>query len=653
MEATGDPYSWLEDRHDPRVREFLEHQNKLSAAALSHRQNTFREIVHEFRTKQAALRSGYSYCLGDETYALHLGLDTGGPILTRTPAHGKTEILLHSKETTHPNDRRMIRILRRSPDGSILAWSIKSPHGGYNILFKDLLLNKIIPGRLASTTGEFAWLDHGRSLIYLLMSDSGGHTVLQHDVCDRTQLNDKVLLQRPQTGNETVLYKTRSSEYMVVGSTDFYTSELTLLDAESGRIVSQFSTEPEGITWVDHLKGFFYCKQGSPTEGYRIARKASFRPDEEWDELVPSRRDVGIGNVTVFDHFIAFERLANGSQGITIVDFRGADHEFIFLEDVYWASLDANPDPGSNEVRYSYSSLTSSDRHLTCKIQLRRSEVVSLRQTEQAAGDSTYHSQQLFAMANDGTRIPISMVYRRDCFSPPTNPMLLYAYGAYGKVSRPVFDPARCILLDRGFVYAIAHVRGGGDCGPLWHDQGRGTKKATCAQDFLCCVKFLSEQGHTNRNGMTALGGSAGGLTVGAALVEDPTLFRAAVLRVPFVDPLGELRAGGLTKSEIREWGDATTERIRQLIASYSPYERVTRQAYPDILVTTAWEDSQVPYYGPAKLVAKLQALNTSGSRVLLHTSWRSGHREASSTEYAAELTGLVYCFLLDAVGRL
>ncbi len=406
---------------------------------------------------------------------------------------------------------------------------------------------------------------------------------------------------------------------------------------------------------VEHFGDSFYIRTNDGAKNFRLMKTpVTATSRDHWSEVIPHRDDAYLVDFDVFrDHLVAVER-RGGLVHVRVIPWAGGgEHELDFGEPAYMAYLDANPELDTSVLRFGYTSMTTP--RSTYDYNMVTRERTLLKRDEVVGGfdPAAYVTERLQAPARDGVKVPISIVYRKDFVKNGRAPLLLYGYGSYGASMDATFDVARLSLLDRGFAYAIAHVRGGAELGRGWYEDGKLLNKKHTFTDFIDCAEFLAAQHYSSPDRMFALGGSAGGLLMGAVYTTRPDLFKGMVAAVPFVDVVTTMLDSSipLTTSEYDEWGDPNQKPYYDYILSYSPYDRTTRRAYTNLLVTTGLHDSQVQYFEPAKWVAKLRALKTDSSLVLLRTNMEAGHGGASGRFRRYHDTALMYAFILDLAG--
>ncbi len=413
--------------------------------------------------------------------------------------------------------------------------------------------------------------------------------------------------------------------------------------------------EGEHEYYIDHYKDQFYVRTNLDAENFRLMKTpVNATGKENWQEVIPHRADVLLQGMTLFKDYLVLSERKNGITGLRVKSWSGNnDHYIDFGEDAYVAYVSVNRDFETDILRIGYQSMTTPnstyDYHMTNKDMnlLKQQEVVG------SFDSKNYQSERIYATARDGVKVPISLVYRKGTKIDGSAPCLLYGYGSYGASMDPYFSSVRLSLLDRGFVYAIAHIRGGMEMGKQWYENGKKLKKKNTFTDFIDCGKHLITNNYANKDNLFARGGSAGGLLMGAVVNMEPDMWQGVVAAVPFVDVVTTMldESIPLTTGEFDEWGNPKDEEYYHYIKSYSPYDNVEAKNYPNMLVTTGLHDSQVQYWEPAKWIAKLRELKTDDNVLLLHTNMDAGHGGASGRFKRHKETAMEYAFVLDLAG--
>ncbi|HVR30287.1 MAG TPA: S9 family peptidase, partial [Thermoanaerobaculia bacterium] len=540
----------------------------------------------------------------------------------------------------------------------------------YTLRFKDLTTGAMLPDEIRDVTGNHAWAEDGRTLLYVKQDlvTLRWHRVYRH-VLGTDPASDVLVYDETDPEFSCRVRKTRSRRHLLIESEQTLSSETRFLDAArpTGDFRVLLARGPDHEYEVDHLGEHFYVRTNWNAPNFRLMKTpVASSGKESWEEVIPARAEVYLADFTVFDgHLVVAERRDALMRIRVLPEDSPAEHEIHFDEPAYSVSLGENPEVDSATLRFVYSSMTTPPSVFDYDLETRRQ---TLRKRDAVLGGfdpARYATARLWATARDGARVPISLVYRKDQLrrvDPRTgrqrgsggNPLLLYGYGSYGFSSDAGFDPDRLSLLDRGFVYAIAHVRGGQELGRAWYEDGKLLRKRNTFTDFIDCAEHLVATNWADSERLYAMGGSAGGLLIGAVLNMRPDLFHGAVARVPFVDVVTTMLDDSipLTTGEFDEWGNPKQPEYYEYMLSYSPYDNVAPRDYPHLLVTTGLHDSQVQYFEPAKWVAKLRATKTGDNRVLLVTHMEAGHGGPSGRFRRRIETARIYAFLLDLAAR-
>ena len=450
---------------------------------------------------------------------------------------------------------------------------------------------------------------------------------------------------------------TKSGKYLLIGSSSLASSEYRYLDADAPRgALTLFLARQPGLVYsVDHYGDYFYIHTNLNAKNFRVMKTPVTRTAvEDWTEVVPHRTDCFLEGIDIFkDHLVVQER-SDALVKLRIMPWSGAQAHYVdFGEPAYSVFASNNHQLETPVVRYRYASLTTPMSVYDYNMVTREKTLVKQEEVLGGFAPSNYQTERVHAAAPDGARVPITLVYRRGFRKDGRRPLLLRGYGAYGNSEDASFDPFLISLLDRGFVYAIAHIRGGSELGQAWHDQGRLLSKKNTFTDFIACAEFLVREKYADRDKLFATGMSAGGLLMGAVANMRPALFRGILAEVPWMDALNVLAGAGepadLTEND--EWGDLNDKKVFEYVRSYSPYQNLSAQRYPAVLVTTSFEDASVSYSSPTKWVAKLRATKTDSNRLLLKAALEGGHSGASGRDTRYRDTAFEYAFILDLSG--
>jgi oligopeptidase B len=672
-----DDYAWLRDKQSPEVLSYLEAENIYASGVLNSTEPLREKLYQEMlgRILQTDLSVPYRlrrYLYFTRTeegkqYAAYYRKRDG-----TTAAEGTSdELLLDLNELAHGHSFLGLGSFEVSADDNLLAFAIDTTgFRQYTMQIKDLRSGELLPERMERVT-SVAWASNHRTLFYTVEDavTKRSHRLYRHRL-GGSQVDD-LLYDEADERFRIEVERSRSGAFLLLVSASHTTSEVRFLRADEplGRFALIDPREDQHEYYVDHHPGsdaavpggIFYVRTNSLGRTFRLMAVPVGDPRRKfWRELIANRPEVMLSGVAAFqDHLVLSER-EEGLPYLRIIDLSGqpkdllgASHRIEFSEPAFHSSLGTNPEFSTGEVRYQYESFVTPRSVFDYEVRTRQS---ILRKEQPVLGgyDRTrYVSQRFFVAASDGSRIPVSAVYRRDTPRDGSAPLLLYGYGSYG-ISMPVgFSSNRLSLLDRGMVYAIAHIRGGGELGKPWHDAGRLRNKLNTFTDFVSVAEHLIARRYTGAQKLAIEGGSAGGLLMGAVTNMRPDLFRVVVSHVPFVDVLNTMLDASLplTVGEYEEWGNPQNAEDYFYMKRYCPYTNLERKAYPALLVKTGLNDSQVMYWEPAKYVAKLRTLKTDGNALLFKTNMGAGHGGASGRyDYLREIA-LDYAFLLTQLG--
>jgi oligopeptidase B len=547
-----------------------------------------------------------------------------------------------------------------SPDNNLLAYGVDHvSRRQYTLQVKDLNTEELLPDNIANTTGQSVWANDNKTLFYVSKDPETlrAATVMMH-VLGTPPTDDKVVYNEDDETFAVRLGKTKSKKFITIVSDQTLTSEVRLIDASNPAAGAKVF-EPRKVDHlysVDHLNGTFYIHTNA--DGAKNFKLMSCPENKtgmaSWKEVIPYRTDVLLEGFELFNNYLVADERIKGLTNLRIISLAdGSEHFLDFGEETYTAGISVNPGSNTTLLRYSYSSLTTPgsvydyDMATKAKTLLKQDSVLG------GFDKTNYESKRLWATAGDGTQVPISLVYRKGFVQDGNAPMLLYAYGSYGSSTDPSFRSTIISLLDRGFVYAIAHVRGGSEMGRQWYEDGKLLKKINTFTDFNDCARYLVNEKYTSSKHLYAMGGSAGGLLMGAISNMEPLLYNGIIAQVPFVDVVSTMLDASipLTTFEWDEWGDPRKQEYYDYMLSYSPYDQVKAQNYPNMLVTTGYWDSQVQYWEPAKWVAKLRDMKTDDNILIMDVNMTAGHGGASGRFERLKTTALQYAFILDLEG--
>jgi len=655
-----DNYFWLREKDNPEVIQYLEAENHYTEqvmAPLKPLQETlYKEILGRIQ------ETDLSVPVKRDDYFYYTRTEEGKAYAIYCRKHGSLDaaevVLLDGNELAQGQKYFRIGNFSVSPDHRLLAYS--TDVGGdeaHTIFVKDLATGELLPDRVVNTYYSLEWANDNRTFFYTMLDAAHRpYRVFRHQL---GASSDDLVYEEQDARFSLAIGKTRSRRFLVLHLGSALTSEVRYLDANdpAGSFRVMLPRQHEVEYDASHHGEFFYIRTNQGAKNFRLMRTPAANPSREnWEEVIPARPNVTIEGIDSFeDYLIVYER-ERGLEKICVRDGNGAFSHYIdFPEPVYTVGATGNPEYRTKTLRFVYTSLVTPASVFDYNLETRDRELKKQYVVKGGYDASQYQSERIFAKAQDGVEVPISLVYRHGFEKNGHGPLLLYAYGSYGHSIDPGFSSDRLSLLDRGFAFAIAHPRGGAELGEEWHDQGKLLAKKNTFTDFIACAEHLIQNRYTSASHLAIMGGSAGGLLVGAVLNMRPDLFRAAVAKVPYVDNLntGLDPTLPLTVTEYEEWGNPEHEEFYNYIKSYSPYENVGRREYPALLVTAGLNDPRVSYWEPAKWLAKLRAMKKDNNVLLLKTNMGSGHFGPSGRYEGIKEVAFDYAFLLWALGVL
>ncbi|HSK05693.1 MAG TPA: S9 family peptidase, partial [Kofleriaceae bacterium] len=655
-----DPYYWLRDdtRKDPAVLEYLTAENTYAAAKLAPVQQLEQTLFGELRAR--IKEDDASVPVLDEGYWYYSRYEIGKqyPIIARRKGtmQAPEEVLLDGNALAAGHAFYAIGGYQVSRDGRMLAWGDDTVgRNQYTLHVKDLKTGQVLPDTATNISPSFAWTSNGKTLFYVGKDP-------------KTLRTDRVI-KHPLGGKPEEIYKeddgqyyvyvdtTKSRRYIVLGAAATTNSEARLIDADRPGAPQVFLPRAKDhLYYVDHLDGRFVMRTNADAKNFRIVEIAPGKQGDRkaWKDVVPHSPDVLVEHFALYRGFLAVSVRTGGLRKVRVLP-KGKPAFFLDAPDAAYAmTVTDTPDANARRVRFAYDSLTTP--RSVYEVDVATKERTLLKQQPVPTYDGArYASEYLHATAKDGTKIPISVVYRKDTPRDGTAPLLVYGYGSYGFSMEPWFNSTAVSLLDRGWVFANAHVRGGQEMGRAWYEDGKLMKKMNTFTDFIAATEHLVAQRYGKRDQVFAMGGSAGGLLVGAVINLQPNLYRGVVAQVPFVDVVTTMldESIPLTTNEFDEWGNPKANKeTYDYMLSYSPYDNVRAAAYPSIFVQTGLWDSQVQYFEPAKWVARLRAAKTDDNLIVMDVDMSSGHGGASGRFDRLKQTARALAFLLHVRER-
>jgi oligopeptidase B len=671
-DARIDNYYWMrlsdeqksareKDEQTRKVLDYLNAENQYLEKVFGHTRDFQEKLFEEIKGRIKQQDESVPYFKNGYWYFTRFEKGQEYPIYCRKEKSldAAEEIMLNVNELAQAYDYYKIAGLSVSPDNRILAFSEDTlSRRIYTIKFKDLETGKLLEDEINNVEGTAAWANDNRTVFYTsknevtLLSESIMRHTLGSDVT-----KDEVVYHEQDPSFYIGVYRSKSGKYIIIYNSSTLVSDFHILstDDPKGQFRQFTKREKEMEYSIDHFEDKFYIITNWKAKNFRLMEVAEQNTTrEQWKEVIPHRADVLLESIEVFDDFLVIDERKEGMTNLRIINQKdGKDHYLDFGESVYTAYISINPEFSTDKLRFGYSSLTTPNSTFDYDMRTRKKTLLKQQEVVGGHNPGDYEAERIFATARDGAKIPISIVYKKGFKKDGEGPLLLYAYGSYGSTTDPSFNSVRLSLLNRGFAFAIAHIRGGQMLGREWYEAGRLLNKKNTFYDYIDCAKHLMREKYTGAAHIYAQGGSAGGLLMGAVLNMEPTLFNGVIAAVPFVDVVTTMSDPTipLTTNECDEWGNPADRQYYEYIKSYSPYDNVARKDYTNLLVTTGLFDSQVQYWEPAKWVAKMRELKTSEKLLLLHTNMEAGHGGASGRFQRYKEIALQYAFIFSLEG--
>lgn len=655
-----DDYGWLKNESYPKVDDedvltYLKAENTYFEAVMKPRSSLTETILKELKGRIKEDDESVPFRYGDWFYGWRF--DKGGQYCKwyRTPASGGDEqIVIDEPALARGLDYFKLGGWEVSPDHDLLAWSSDDDGSErFTLKIKRLSTDEVLPDRIENTIGEPVWAEDGKTLLYLEVNDQWRpFRVRSHRLGDDPQ-NDRTLYEEKDGSFFVGLSKTRSRELIVISSGDHVTSEIRILPAKSPHAEATLiaAREAKHEYEIDHAGDQLFIRTNDAHKNFRLVAAPVDNPGrDQWKQLIAGSDGHYLRGIDTFADFLVVKERVNGLDQIRIRTYGGDEHYVAFPEAAYAAHVGANAEFKTDVLRLEYESMVTPETVFDYHLAERRLETRKVQEIPSGYDPSQYVTERLMAPARDGAKVPISIVYRRDFPHDGSGPLHLYGYGI-----SPSFSANRLSLLDRGFAYAIAHIRGGDEMGYHWYEDGKLFNRTNTFHDFIDAARHLIDGGYTSPRNISISGGSAGGELVGAVVNLDPNLWRAVVAHVPFVDVLNTMldKDLPLTPIEWPEWGNPLEDAAAfEYIRSYSPYDNVQPKAYPPILITAGLNDPRVTYWEPAKWTAKLRATKADENVLILKTNMGAGHAGKSGRFKRLHEIAEEYTFVLLAFGK-
>jgi len=652
-----DPYYWLNQRDKPEVIEYLKAENAYREAVMKHTEELQDKLYNEIigRIKKTDMSVPYL----DNGYYYYSRFEEGDnyPVHARKKGslEAEEEVMLDVQEMSKGHSFYSVAGLSVSQNNDYLAYGVDTvSRRKYTIHIKDLSTGETLEDAIPDTTGRAVWANDNKTLFYTKKDDTLRAFKIFRHVMGTDASQDVEIFHEKDTTFSTTIYKTKSDQFLIIASHQTLSTEMRYLDANNptGEFKIFQEREKDHEYSISHYQDRFYIVTNWNAKNFRLMETdVNHTEKSNWKEVIPHRSEVLLNNIDIFKDYLVLSERKDGLRQIRIMSQTDDRDYYIDFEDkAYVAYPTSNLEFDTEVLRFSFSSLTTPRSVYDYNMKTGERELLKREEVLGEFDPDDYQSERFMVTARDGAKVPVSLVYRKGMAMDGNNPLLLYGYGSYGASMDPSFSSVRLSLLDRGFIYAIAHIRGGSEMGRDWYEDGKLLKKKNTFTDFIDCADYLIQEGYTNSDKLFAMGGSAGGLLMGAVLNMRPDLWKGVIAAVPWVDVVTTMldESIPLTTSEFDEWGNPKDKTYYEYMLSYSPYDNVTAQDYPAILATTGLHDSQVQYFEPTKWVAKLRDLKTDDNLLVLDVDMESGHGGASGRFKRFKRTALEYAFMLD-----
>ena len=655
-----DNYFWLNDRENPEVIDYLNKENEYYQEMTAHTNNFQKELFEEMKSRIKEDDQSVPYLYNGYYYITRFETGSDYPIYSRKKGSlsANEEIMFNCNELAKGHKYFKLGGLSVSSDNQYIAFSVDTVGRRiYTVQIKNLVTGELFNDKIENTTGDSTWANDNLTLFYTRQDEQTlrSDKVFKHKL-NSDSVNDSLVYFEKDDTYSVEVTKEKSKKYIVISSSSTMTTEFrTLLADQPDGDFKVFQKRVRGLEYdIAHFGDHFYVLTNKDdATNFKLMKTPELATAKEnWVDFIAHREDVLIEDIDIFSHFLVITERFNGLNTIRIMPWSGEGAYYLpFESETYTAYTSTNVDFDTDILRYGYQSMATPASIIDFNMKTKEKEVMKEQQVLGNKFDkNNYIEERVWATAQDGTKVPISMVYRKELKKDGSNPLLQYAYGSYGYSMDATFSSTRLSLLDRGFIFAIAHIRGGEDLGRQWYEDGKLLNKKNTFTDFIECSNFLIAEKYTSPSHLYAEGGSAGGLLMGVIANMAPELYNGIIAQVPFVDVVTTMLDDTipLTTGEYDEWGNPNIKKYYNYIKTYSPYDNVKAQDYPSIYVSTGLHDSQVQYWEPAKWVAKLRVFKTDNNAIYLDTNMNAGHGGASGRFEALKELAKEFSFLLD-----
>ena len=656
-----DNYFWMNERENPEVIDYITKENAYYENGTASQKELKTKLFEEMKARIKEDDSSVPYKYNGYWYSTRYEKGKDYPIYVRRKEtlDNPEEVLFDCNTMAEGHSYFRLVGISVSPDNKKVAYGIDTTgRRNYDINVKDIDTGTILSDSIKGTTGSSSWANDNTTLFYTKKDSQTlrAHQIYKHKIGDKT---DELVYEETDETFGVTVYKSKSKAYIIIACYSTLTNEYHVLDANSpDDNFKVFQPRIRGVEYsISHFNGDFYIVTNvDGATNFKLMKTPENNTTiEHWKDVISHRKDVLVEDIDIFKSYLVVSERSNGLNCLRIMKWDGSEDYYLpFDSETYTAYTSINVDFDTENLRYSYNSLTTPASVMDFNMRTRVK--TTLKEQEILGGKfnkDNYQSERIWATAEDGTKIPVSLVYRKGIHKDGTNPLLQYAYGSYGSTVDPYFSSVRLSLLDRGFIYAIAHIRGGEYLGREWYENGKLLQKKNTFTDFIDCSKHLINEGYTAPEHLYAMGGSAGGLLMGVVINEAPELYHGVISAVPFVDVVTTMLDDSipLTTGEYDEWGNPNEKAYYDYMKSYSPYDNIKAQHYPNMLVTSGLHDSQVQYWEPTKWVAKLRVEKIDHNKLYLKTNMDAGHGGASGRFEALKEDAEEYAFILGLEG--
>ena len=650
------------DKQTKDVLSYLNAENQYLKYKMKHTEPLQDKLFNEIKNRIKKDDSSVPVTINNYSYYTRFEKDKEYPFHCRKElqADAKEDIMLDVSKMAKNYDYFAAVGLSVSPNEKLLIYGVDTvSRREYTLYIKDLDSGKLLDDKISNTTGKGVWANDNKTFFYTKQDPI---TLRSYQIYKHTlgtpQSEDVLVYEENNDTFSCYVSKSKSKKYIMIGSYQTLSSEYRFIDAnkphEEFKIVQKREKNLEYSVY--HYNDYFYILTNYKAKNFRLMKTLISQPSKEnWEEVIPHDESILIEGIDIFKKYLVVEERKKGLMHIKVINWQNNDSYYIQFDDpAYTVSTMSNPEYNTNILRFVYTSLTTPSSVFDYDMDIKKKQLLKQDQVlDQNFAIENYESKRYYATSRDGQKIPISLVYKKGIQKNSKNPLLLYGYGSYGYSIDPYFSSVRLSLLDRGFVFAIAHIRGGEELGRKWYEDGKLLNKKNTFFDFIDCAEFLIEKKYTSKDQLYASGGSAGGLLMGAVINMRPDLWNGVIAGVPFVDVVSTMldETIPLTTGEFDEWGNPKNQEYYEYIKSYSPYDNIEEKQYPNLLITTGYWDSQVQYWEPAKWIAKLREMKTDQNLLLMECNMDVGHGGSSGRFKRFREIALEYSFLLNLEG--